>query len=209
MMIGYYTLPNLVTLLSVAFSVLLCYFALNDLIPAAMLLMYAIGILDSVDGILARKMHAGLDELGKAFGRELDTAADLVNYSLGPIIVGLAFGYNTSWDWVIYGFYTLCLVIRLAFFNAYGVEKKEGTHYFIGFPSTYAVFILPGLFFADARLPAIFGAFLVRIVYLLMGLMFIVKIPVKDIRQSRFYLIVWGGIISPIFVIYWIYQLFT
>ena len=208
MIIGYLNLPNFVTFLSMALSVMAGYFALNDLFPLAIDLMLIVVILDAVDGYLARKMNRDKSESVRQYGHFLDNGADLINYSLAPILLGVAVGNGYLVDWIIYVFFTLCLASRLAYFSVVGTHEKGGGKYFMGLPSTYASVFLPIGITAGDLLSPVAMFYIVRLMFILLGVLFILKIPVKDIRSTKIPLVVIGGIIGPASGIYWLLKLF-
>lgn len=207
MFIGIYTLPNLLTLSSILLTFLACYFATQGNIPAAMLLLLAVGFIDSVDGAVAKALNKDKDQAIKAFGAIMDNGVDLVNFSFGPIFVAYAAGLAGLVDWLIYFFYTASLVMRLAHFEVYGKEKRGSEEFFTGMPSTMAVLILPIVFAVASALQSTIGDFLILASFAVMGLLFIVNVQMPDLRTSGLRWLLAGITVAT--VIFWLYRLIS
>src|SRR6476659_8711043 len=91
------------------------------------------GILDTLDGRVAR-----LSNTGTRFGAELDSLVDIVSFGVAPafLMYQLEFAGAGQASWIFCYFYVMAAVIRLARFNITqaGVTK---TH-FVGLPSPAA-----------------------------------------------------------------------
>lgn len=205
MFIGVYTLPNLLTLSSILLTFMACYFAGQGNVPLAMLLLIAVGFVDSVDGAVARRMNKDQDQATKAFGAVMDNGVDLVNFSFGPIFVAYAAGLTAPVDWLIYFFFAACLVMRLAHFEMYGKEKRGSGEFFTGMPSTMSVLILPVVFAVAGALPSPAADFLILASFVVMGLLFIVNVQMPDLRTSSYRWLLAGITVAT--VIFWLYRL--
>lgn len=87
------------------------------------------GFLDALDGKLARFSKAT-----SAFGKELDSLADIISFGLAPAFLIYTFKLNAlgKWGWIIGMVYISSAAFRLARFNllAQSEEKKN----FVGLP---------------------------------------------------------------------------
>ena len=95
-------------------------------------LVVAALVFDVLDGRVARWRHQQ-----SAFGRELDSLADIVSFGAAPAAIAFAAGLDTGCDAVILVFFALCGLSRLARFNvtAEGLTTGEGkVAYFEGTP---------------------------------------------------------------------------
>lgn len=91
------------------------------------------GVLDMLDGLLAR-----MSKTGSRFGAELDSLVDLVSFGVAPavLIFFLHFAQQGQFAWVFcYGF-VVCVALRLARYNVQQGEHAERG--FIGLPSPAA-----------------------------------------------------------------------
>jgi CDP-diacylglycerol--serine O-phosphatidyltransferase len=120
------------------------------LLPVAMLCDYA-------DGFIARKQARQ-----SKFGPDLDSLADIVSFGVAPVILGFAIGMRGLWDCVVFVFFVVCGVSRLARFNATREEltnKAGRVKYFEGtpIPTSVAIVLLLAILYAfdcvEASLP--------------------------------------------------------
>jgi CDP-diacylglycerol--serine O-phosphatidyltransferase len=90
------------------------------------------GIMDALDGRVARAANAGTE-----FGEELDSLVDAISFGLAPaMIMYFAVLRRDGWDWIFVFLFAACAVMRLARFNI----EQAGTSktYFQGLPSPAA-----------------------------------------------------------------------
>lgn len=90
------------------------------------------GILDTLDGRVAR-----LSKTGSRFGAELDSLVDVVSFGVAPafLMYMLAFG-TAGAEWIFCYFYVMAAAIRLARFNV--TQAGTAKQAFIGLPSPAA-----------------------------------------------------------------------
>jgi CDP-diacylglycerol--serine O-phosphatidyltransferase len=127
-------IPNLCTGANLLFGVLAiaAVFSHNFIMSLVFILLAA--ILDRADGILARHYN-----VSSAFGRELDSLADLVSFGVAPsaMLYGTMSGNWAFAGLVCFAFFTLCGAYRLARYNVTG-----STGFFQGLPITIGGTIL-------------------------------------------------------------------
>ena len=105
-----------------------------------MTLLIASGLCDLFDGVVARKLkRTGLEQ---NFGLQLDTVVDMVSFGVVPAVVVFAIVGTAWYALLIYAFFIVCAVVRLAYFNATVEPNAPPTHY-RGLPVTCIAFILP------------------------------------------------------------------
>lgn len=139
-MLGYLNLPNLITALGVLLALNGCFAAWKGLFPAAMICLMLAGLCDLFDGLVARKLELSPEE--RAFGAQIDSLADVCLFGMAPVLMLLPSG--SSWlEWVVYGFYLLAVLNRLAWFNLKGLAGEGEVQYYTGLPVTYMALILP------------------------------------------------------------------
>lgn len=121
----------------------------QPLFYAAVALVLAALVFDILDGRIARwrQKHS-------AFGRELDSLADVISFGVAPAALGFAAGLTGGWDWVALIYFVCCGVSRLARFNV-TAETLSGTEgkvaYFEGTPIPTSVLLAGLLAFAAAQ----------------------------------------------------------
>ncbi|MDR0469406.1 MAG: CDP-alcohol phosphatidyltransferase family protein [Peptococcaceae bacterium] len=138
--IGYYNIANGITFLGLLSALASSFFALGGQLKSAVICLICAGIFDLFDGAVARKIKRTEDE--KAFGVQLDTVVDVVSFCVTPAIVAYTQAGSSWYALVICGFYILCGVIRLAYFNTLADSDVPVKHY-QGLPVTYISLILP------------------------------------------------------------------
>ncbi|MBI1279848.1 MAG: CDP-diacylglycerol--serine O-phosphatidyltransferase [Anaerolineaceae bacterium] len=131
-------IPNSVTALSVFFGYLSIMYTFQGYFVTAAWLIVLAGILDSMDGKIARKVNACTK-----FGSYFDSLADAINYGVAP---ALLFQQAYFSDWTILGSVVtflpiVCSAIRLARFNVLS-EEEEKDGFFVGLPTTVAAGLL-------------------------------------------------------------------
>jgi CDP-diacylglycerol---serine O-phosphatidyltransferase len=124
---------------------------------APILMLLAAAICDSLDGFVARKLHAE-----SIHGMNLDSFADMISFGLAPAIITfhMARGmvdiipYGNWILWVGAGFYAACTMWRLAQYNTMSMSGSEDKGLFTGLPSPAAAITLCAVALALHRLGA-------------------------------------------------------
>ncbi len=153
--------------------------------------MFTAGILDGLDGRIARMTHTESD-----FGREYDSLADLTTFGLAPALLTYLWGLNELGriGWLVPFFYVVCAAARLARFN---VQKREGaSRFFVGLPTPAGGGALASvLFIAPDNEWKDWLNGLLLVVVLLMALLMVstfryLKMPELDLRRAWPYRVV-------------------
>ncbi len=125
--------PSLFTLFNLFFGIWSMVLASRGEFYRASWYIFFAGILDALDGRVAR-----LSNTGSRFGAELDSLVDVVSFGVAPafLIYMLVFWNAGQAEWIFCFFYVMAAAIRLARFNLTqaGMPKKA----FIGLPSPAA-----------------------------------------------------------------------
>ncbi|MFQ5640094.1 MAG: CDP-diacylglycerol--serine O-phosphatidyltransferase [bacterium] len=153
--------PNLFTILNLFFGFFAIVSAFQGKFVTASWVILIAGVLDGLDGKIARKTHSYSE-----FGVQLDSLSDVVSFGVAPsILIHQVFFYKLGPYGVVLSFLPLMFgAIRLARFNANldGFGKEN----FSGLPipamaatlSTYVIFnydIWEGLKFAPLLIPLV------------------------------------------------------
>jgi len=115
---------NLVSLLGLASGVLAIYFALIQNFPAAIIALLWAVLMDWFDGLVARRMP-GRSEAHKLVGAHMDSLVDLVTSAIGPAILLLSVGNLSPWFYPGALAIIMAGVLRLAYFDAFGVDENN------------------------------------------------------------------------------------
>lgn len=104
---------------------------------------------DVADGRIARwrQQHS-------AFGRELDSLADVISFGVAPAALGFAAGLTGGWDAAALVYFVCCGVSRLARYNVTAETLSEGADkvaYFEGTPIPTSVVLVAVLAFAACQ----------------------------------------------------------
>ncbi len=125
--------PSLFTLFNLFFGFWSMVLAAREEYYRASWFIVFAGILDSLDGRVAR-----LSGAGTRFGAELDSLVDIVSFGVAPafLIYQLEFASAGPLAWVVCYFYVMAVAIRLARFNVTQAGRPKSS--FVGLPSPAA-----------------------------------------------------------------------
>lgn len=134
-------LPNMVTVMALCAGLTAVRFAWTGIWEMALMAVLLAGLLDGMDGRLARFLGSTSD-----FGAELDSLSDFLCFGVAPALLVYAFSFS-SWSrmgWAFCLFFTTCTALRLARFNVYRIAATKiawGAHFSIGVPAPAGAFI--------------------------------------------------------------------
>lgn len=128
-------LPNLVTLLAFASGLSAMRFALDGRFELALTALALAGILDGLDGTVARLLKGT-----SRFGAELDSLSDVVAFGVAPAVTLYLWGLVPlgRFGWGIAMIFAMATALRLARFNARLDEvddPKKRMGFFAGVPA--------------------------------------------------------------------------
>ena len=122
-------LPNAITAAALCSGFTGVRFAINGAWDKAVLAVVLAGLLDGIDGRIARLLKAQ-----SRFGAELDSLADSLSFGMAPALILFLWSLNTlpSFGWLAALLYALCCALRLARFNA-RIDVDDQPHKSAGF----------------------------------------------------------------------------
>ena len=125
--------PSLFTLFNLFFGIWSMVLASRGDFSRAGWYILVGGILDVLDGRVAR-----LSRTGTRFGEELDSLVDVVSFGVAPafLIYKLEFAAAGPAEWIFCYFYVMAATIRLARFNI--TQAGHSKRHFVGLPSPAA-----------------------------------------------------------------------
>ncbi len=133
--------PNMITLLSLCSGLSAIRFALIEKWEIAVALVILAGLLDGIDGRVARMLRST-----SPFGAQLDSLCDIVNFGVVPPL--LLFLWQTNeikrFGWAAVLFFAICCVLRLARFNTQldvSGHNTRGDRFFQGIPAPAAAIL--------------------------------------------------------------------
>ncbi len=126
---GLFVLPTLFTVGNLFCGYLSVWCSIRGTFEIAAVLIIAAGILDGLDGRIARMTHST-----SAFGEQYDSMADLVSFGVAPAVLAYSWGLSDfhRLGWMVSFLFVVCGSMRLARFNiqTHVVDKR----YFVGLP---------------------------------------------------------------------------
>ncbi len=127
---GVYLLPNLFTTGALFAGFYAIVAAMNGLFEHAAIGIIVAGILDGLDGGVAR-----LTNTQSKFGAEYDSLSDCVAFGVAPGLVAYSWGLTElgKFGWMAAFIYVACAALRLARFNVQAESTDK--RFFVGLPS--------------------------------------------------------------------------
>ncbi|MEM7700693.1 MAG: CDP-diacylglycerol--serine O-phosphatidyltransferase [Pseudomonadota bacterium] len=137
-------LPNAVTAAALASGLTAVRFAIDENWAYAVLAIILAGILDGMDGRIARLLNAQ-----SRFGAELDSLADCISFGVAPALILFMWSLQnfTSFGWFAALGFAICMALRLARFNAL-IDVEDQPHKSAGFLTGVPAPVGAGLAFA-------------------------------------------------------------
>ncbi len=127
--------PSIITILALAAGLTSLKFSLADKWELAVFAIIFAGILDGLDGTLARLLKSA-----SRFGAELDSLADMVNFGVAPAVLIYHWKLEAlgGLGWVIALSFAICCALRLARYNSAldaEDEPRRKAGFLTGFPA--------------------------------------------------------------------------
>lgn len=173
---------NYVTVFGLLLSLTGCSFALAGNLGLSVTSLVLAGICDLFDGAIARRIERTAEE--KRFGVQLDTVVDVVSFAVTPVVIVRCVLGAPWYALIVYAFYIVAAVVRLAYFTASALPEGETTRY-MGLPVTYIALILPVVLLVGWP-PLILGALVAT------GALFVLNVPVPKPRG------IWYGVFPAV-----------
>ena len=115
-------IPNLATVAALCTGLSSIRFAMLGRFEWAVVAILIAAFLDGIDGRIARLLKATSD-----FGAELDSLSDFICFGVGPAVViyMLTLKDLNGFGWGVSLFYSVCMGLRLARFNAMTIQQQH------------------------------------------------------------------------------------
>ena len=178
--------PNVLTVLALCAGMTAIRFAMSGNFQAAVYAIMIAGVLDGLDGRIARLLKAT-----SHFGAELDSLSDFISFGVAPATVLYLWTMQQlhGAGWAIVLFFAVCCALRLARFNTQlGVEPPAyASQYFTGVPAPAGAMLVIMPMFAAFE----WGDWIVRSPYLVgvwmtgIALLMVSTIPTVSVKQFR------------------------
>jgi len=137
-------LPNAITAAALCAGLTGIRFAINEQWGLAILAVILAGVLDGIDGRIARLLNAQ-----SRFGAELDSLADSLSFGMAPAIILYLWALQDlpRFGWFAALAFAICCALRLARFNA-RIDVDDQPHKSAGFLTGVPAPVGAGLAFA-------------------------------------------------------------
>lgn len=181
-MIGFYNYTVILTYMSLLSALMGMTFAIGGHFRMAVFCLALSGFFDMFDGKVARRKKDRTDN-EKLFGIQLDSLCDMVAFGALPAVLCYCMGVRGSLGMLAIGFYCICGVIRLAYFNVvetnhfFSGEEHETVYH--GLPITSIAVILPLVFLLHFVTGSHTFALIQMVMLFLTGTLFIADFRMK------------------------------
>ena len=181
-LLGFYDYTVILTYMSLLSAFAGMILSGQGMYTAAVLCLMFCGICDAFDGTVARtKKNRTEDE--KAFGIQIESLCDAVSFGVFPALLSVRMGLNGILGMAIAAIYSLCAVIRLAFFNVQEAKRQQAEEgkrkTYRGLPVTSISMIYPVVALLQLFLPADAFRVVLHIVMAATAFAFVLDFSVK------------------------------
>lgn len=188
--IGFYSYTVILTYVSVISAIVGMVQASNDSFTAAIICLLISGICDAFDGTIARTKKNRTDD-EKAFGIQIDSLCDVISFGVFPAFLCYRMGVDGIPGLICICLYSLCAVIRLAFFNVLETKRQQtensNNKYFRGLPVTSISIIFPIVYLFHNCFRGEIFAWILHGMLAVVALLFILDIKVKKLDIARIF----------------------
>lgn len=180
-------IPNMLTVLALCAGLTAIRFALQQQWDMAVAAILVAGVLDGLDGRIARLLHGA-----SRFGAELDSLADFISFGVAPAVILYQWTMHRmgGFGWALAILFAVSCALRLARFNTW-IENADlpawRTRFFTGVPAPGAAGLALLPMFASfefgpgwADHPAVVGAVMVAV-----SLLMVSQIPSFSLKRVR------------------------
>ncbi len=123
----YRLFPSIITILALCMGITAVRYALDGKFEIAAGLIIIAGIMDGMDGRIARLLKSTSE-----FGAQLDSLADVVSFGVAPSVVTYLWILrdipNRGVGWLVVLVYISCAALRLARFNVQSIGTQPGSY---------------------------------------------------------------------------------
>src|SRR5690348_2410743 len=179
-------IPNILTLLALCAGMTAIRLALNGKFESAASAIIIAGVLDGIDGRIARLLKGT-----SPFGAQLDSLSDFISFGVAPAVVLYTWTMQSlqTLGWVVVLLFAVCCALRLARFNTQiGAELPPYAYnFFTGVPAPAGA----GLVLIPMILSFQFGAaifrspYLVAVVLAVVGALMVSRVPTFSFKRFR------------------------
>ena len=181
-MIGFYDYTIVLTFLGLVSSIFGMTQAMDAHFKMAIFCLAFSGLCDTFDGMVARTKRGRTDDQ-KLFGIQLDSLCDVVCFGIFPALICYLLGVRGTLGAIAIGYYCICSVIRLAYFNVLETDRQMdetgGEKVYHGLPVTSIAIILPLTFLLEFTMPEKYFSVVLIFMLFIVGTCFILDFQMK------------------------------
>lgn len=178
--IGFYDYTVVLTYLGMIAAFAGIMFVFNGAYANAVFCLMVAGVCDMFDGTVASTKRRNHRE--KHFGIEIDSLCDLISFGVLPALLVYALTGKDTIIGMLACIYTLCGLIRLAYFNVQEYERQRLTEekrdVYLGVPITTAAIVFPLGYLMYSKYEIV-GVWIFPMLAILLGMGFVAGIEIK------------------------------
>ncbi|USO02434.1 MAG: phosphatidylcholine/phosphatidylserine synthase [Alphaproteobacteria bacterium] len=180
-------IPNFITLISLCLGLTAIRVSFEGLFEKAIILILIAGVMDFLDGKTARLL-----KVKSKLGAYLDSLVDMVSFGVAPMFVmyNFALSAHQKVGWTVCLYFSVCMALRLARFNAMIDEDAPNVErqYFFGVPAPMGGYIIsiPLLLFLETEWEFLKNFSLNFVLIWGTGALMISKLPVFSFKYVQF-----------------------
>lgn len=195
--LGYYDYTVILTYIGMLFGFMGLTLASEEKFCGAAVCLMISGVCDMFDGAVASTKNRSKNE--KKFGIQIDSLSDLICFGVLPAMFVYKISDGSNAALIISSAYTLCALIRLAYFNVCEEERQESESCsrkcYRGLPVTSAALVIPAIYLFTES-----AAFFLAVLPV-MAALFLSPIKIKKPRIAGKIVIAAAGILELSFVV--------
>lgn len=178
-------IPNFITIISLCSGLTSIRLAFEGNFERAVVLILIASVMDFLDGKTARLL-----KVKSKLGEYLDSLADMVSFGVAPmfLVYHFALSSHKKLGWTACLFFSVCMALRLARFNAMLSNDPLEKKFSIGVPAPMGAFIIviPLFFFLETDF-LLFQNFIINFIFVwAAGFLMVSKIPVFMLKKFSF-----------------------
>ena len=179
-------IPNITTIMALCTGLSSIRFAMQERWEWAVACILIAGILDALDGRLARLLGST-----SRFGAELDSFSDFISFGVCPSLVIYLWSLNTwgGFGWMVALFFSVCSALRLARFNVWSIEGRSpgwSQGFFVGVPAPTAALLglSPLIFFLASSLSFWMHPLCSAASMIFVGVLMVSQLPTYSLKKT-------------------------
>lgn len=196
-MIGFYDYTVVLTFVSLLSTVFGMTQAMDGHFRIAILCLAISGLCDTFDGKIARSKKDRTEDQ-KLYGIQLDSLCDVVCFGAFPAMICYLLGLRGILGVLVIGYYCICGVIRLGFFNVLETGRQSGVcggdKVYHGLPITSIAVILPLTFLLSFVVPEQMFRVVLLVMLLVVATLFILNFKLSKPKNWMIFTLI--GIVA-------------